>query len=295
MIINKNVSILIMILFLALILSCSHKRGQVQYGEKGVIKTGTGTLMCTPPNKRYTSEIQAHVKAELDKLIPDSNIELGIERKIVKLADYSQKGLDIDLILFRICEMSINRGFTNDQTNSLILKVIKLWNKEHTDNQKNVNQIIEGQSQIIEKQEAAISKADENLEISADIKELLQSMQQINKTSYDKLIKKFPRGYMLFAVDHSEIVVPSGSNLLKDYKLNISNAKVIKMTQNSVTFLFPDIYYVPRELKTINIKITVPRRLNKVSKYPIGIFPDNIYFEILEDKNNSIIYVVGFK
>jgi hypothetical protein len=146
-----------------------------------------------------------------------------------------------------------------------------------------------------EHQDTAISKTDENIRISTDIKKLLQTMQQMNKTSYDTLITKYPFGYILFAVDHSEIIVPGEGKFLTDYELNINDSRVIEMNSNAITLLFPDIYYVPRKLKTTKIAMRLPRTLNTVVEYPFDVFPNNIYFELLEDKVNTIIYVVGFK
>lgn len=116
-------------LFLILTFSCTPKRGKVVFKEGGEIKEGTAKLYCDPPKKRYTKELQSKVKSEIESLsnIPASELELSLTNKVIRLADYSSVGLDKDLILFRICEMSINRGMTNEQTFKLIEQTIKTW------------------------------------------------------------------------------------------------------------------------------------------------------------------------
>ena len=104
-------------------------RGEVGFGDDGRVISGTGKAYCTPPSKRYTNELEATVDLELDGLkdIAKANFEAELGNKIQKLTDYSQKGLDIDLLLYRVCEISINRGFTNEQTSGLVKETIKMW------------------------------------------------------------------------------------------------------------------------------------------------------------------------
>jgi len=100
----------IFLLHIGMITSCN--RGKVKLGKGGEIEEGTAILKCEMPRKPYTKEIEALVKKELNKLKDTSNVnfEMALRTKVIQLTDYSTKGLDLDLLLFRICEMSINRG-----------------------------------------------------------------------------------------------------------------------------------------------------------------------------------------
>jgi len=142
----KQTSVILFSIIICFFLnSCAMKmqRGKIQYGNDGEIKSGEGVALCKPPDKRYSSEIHAALKTELIGLKNTSDIELeaALERKIVKLTDYSQKGLDLDLILFRICEISINRGFTNKQSSKLIENVIEAWTQAEYKNRKKTKNI----------------------------------------------------------------------------------------------------------------------------------------------------------
>jgi hypothetical protein len=127
---NQPCLIATFILFCGLITSCA-SRGTVEFGEGGKIVRGEGIAQCGAPRKPYAKEVDAELKLELKDL--DLTADAALKDKVIKLTDYSQKGLDLDLLLFRICEMSINRGFTNEQTSQLIQKVITLWNQEEQD------------------------------------------------------------------------------------------------------------------------------------------------------------------
>lgn len=117
-----------------LILSCSPSRmGKANYGEDGQIKAGTVHTKCTKPSKRYAKGIDVKVKGGIDSLnaLPFNEFSLGVSQTVTRLADYSSEGLDIDLILFRLCEISLNKGFTADQTNMLFSVAMDSWSKKN--------------------------------------------------------------------------------------------------------------------------------------------------------------------
>lgn len=130
---------LITITFLVLnSISCStSKQGRVKQGKGGVIESAAIIAKCTPPQKTYAKELEAKLKKEMDSLrfTPAVNFDASFSQKVVKLQEYSTKGLDWDLLAFRICEMANNRGMTNEQTSSLLHKALDIW--ENAQNKKN--------------------------------------------------------------------------------------------------------------------------------------------------------------
>jgi hypothetical protein len=131
------------LLFTLIIASCnsSKRTGKVIYGEGGKIESGYSKIGCTPPTKRYTKDLDARVKASIDSLlpIPIKDIDLGLTQKITRLSDYTSQGLDFDLIMFRICEMANNRGFSAGRTDSLIQNAFKIWEKNKTSSLNIIN------------------------------------------------------------------------------------------------------------------------------------------------------------
>lgn len=120
-------------IFLSLVclfLSCSSsKMGKIQYGENGVVKSGTGVSRCTHPQKTYTKSLEVVVKGTIDSIanIGNANLNVGLQQAVTRLNDYSPEGLDIDLILFRICEMANNRGLNATQIDELTKIALDAW------------------------------------------------------------------------------------------------------------------------------------------------------------------------
>jgi hypothetical protein len=108
--------------------------GKTKYGKDGEIESGTATTRCTHPTKRYAKGLEIKVKNGIDSLalLPSNNMEAALTQTVTRLSDYSSEGLDIDLILFRLCEISINKGFTPEQTNSLFATAIDSWSKKNS-------------------------------------------------------------------------------------------------------------------------------------------------------------------
>ncbi len=128
-----------LLLFLFFI-SCRNQ-GYVDYGAGGAVTGGKGIVRCTKPSKRYTKTVNVAVKGALDTWGEVSNVELSgsVKTEVAKLTDYSQEGLDLDLILFRVCEISNNRGLTSEQINDLITTTTSTWNnKMSIKEQKNI-------------------------------------------------------------------------------------------------------------------------------------------------------------
>lgn len=126
-------TLLVPSLFIFLYACSSSKQGKVVQGKDGKIESAKITAKCSPPQKSYAKEIEAKLKAEMDslKFTPSATFDASFNQKVIKLREYSYQGLDLDLLTFRICEMANNRGFTSEQTSSLIEKAIRLWRDEN--------------------------------------------------------------------------------------------------------------------------------------------------------------------
>ncbi len=116
------------------------------------------------------------------KYVPIQNFETSFEQKVIKLHDYTSLGLDLDLLTFRICEMANNRGFTSEQTSSLIEKAIEVWN---TPSKISFQQNITSNNQM-----GGITAGVVNLEtpkrfLSGNEKEFLNSLENFNFKKID--------------------------------------------------------------------------------------------------------------
>lgn len=124
----------IIVISILFFLSCtSSRQGRVIQGKDGKIESAIINAKCTPPSRSYATDIDAKLKAEMDSLrfTPKASFDASFQQKIVKLKEYSSLGLDLDLLCFRICEMSNNRGFTSEQTMKLISDAINIWGQKN--------------------------------------------------------------------------------------------------------------------------------------------------------------------
>lgn len=118
--------------FIFLLFSCTpNKLGKLTLGENGKVISGTKKLRCSHPQKRYARNLELKVKGSIDStlLVPRSNLETTINKTVTRLADNTSEGLDIDLILFRICELANNLGLNEAETNTLLKTALEAWNR----------------------------------------------------------------------------------------------------------------------------------------------------------------------
>lgn len=132
--------IVIILTVLSLMSSCS--RSVKTLGSNGEIVGGkTYATKCTKPAKRYSKSVEAAVEGSIKALdVTNSNkLTSSLKTEVIRLTDYSQQGLDLDLILFRLCEMSRNSSLTQTSTQILFSDAIKTWNSKMSINeQKNI-------------------------------------------------------------------------------------------------------------------------------------------------------------
>jgi hypothetical protein len=136
--------------------------------------------------------------------------------------------------------------------------------------------------------------------IMTKLDNLLKSTDSENK---NKLLEKYPAGYVSFGVDSSgtfsSTVFPHGKEVLAEYEFDWSNVKIEKLTSSALTILLPNIHYKPLNTQLLgSITMTINRR-------PSGkehIFPvepkgtlHRIYIELLKDDNHQLIFVIGFR
>ena len=107
------------------------KLGQVEQKEGGQIKKASVEAKCTeqPP-----ASYSADVKQNLDSVLKLSQLDIGsintdFTRNLQILAGNTPEWNDLNSILFYICEISSNRGFSDSTSKSLTSQALREWNK----------------------------------------------------------------------------------------------------------------------------------------------------------------------
>jgi hypothetical protein len=113
--------------------SCQIKRGVEQRNE-GKVESGKYKLYCESPKLPEYGKFKKTINEYLGEAIGSrfdfsDTLKYTIAEKVSILASFSQQGLDLDLVLFRICEMSINRNLSEKETSELISQAINSWER----------------------------------------------------------------------------------------------------------------------------------------------------------------------
>jgi hypothetical protein len=127
----SNLKSFAILLMLCIFFSCrTSKMGKVKRSEDGKIVNGITRLRCTYPSKSYSKVLDFKVKANIDSLskVPYNKLDVAVSQTISTLSGYTSEGLDLDLFLFRLCEMANNRGLSPKQTQSLLFSAMNKWN-----------------------------------------------------------------------------------------------------------------------------------------------------------------------
>lgn len=192
-----------------MIIACSCK-STLKLGKKGEIESGKIYAKCTKPQKRYTKSIDAAVKGSIKALdtVNSSNLTASVKTEVIKLTDYSQQGLDLDLVLFRLCEMGNNRLLNSEQTNALITEAMKSWTSRMT---------IKEQKNIIAQLQVELSS---NLKTANELKQNTETiLSTLNLISGEQILRN-PKIQILPLIFPKENLVASPSKtpseLVKD-------------------------------------------------------------------------------
>ena len=153
---------------------------------------------------------------------------------------------------------------------------------------KSQEKIIRGQLEI---------KGDESLllEGQKEIKTiLLHQMKRINEERHRELIAKYPLGYVLFGIDHKEIIIPYKSQIENQFDINWNPAQVKEVTSEIVRLTLPDIYWARQNATIRNYTFGFSRKVGfpKSALLMAGI---EVITEILSDDKKGIVILIGFK
>jgi hypothetical protein len=129
--------------------------------------------------------------------------------------------------------------------------------------------------------------------ISKD-EEILEFLKQQDVKNYDKLIKKYPEGYILLAIDHTEEMFPYNSRFEDEFMIEWEN-KSVTLDNRYVTFTYPTIIdkkYSGNLLRENTI--TMDRGLIgiPITIYQFGTIASSV--ELIYDGKDGLIIAVGF-
>jgi len=131
------------------------------------------------------------------------------------------------------------------------------------------------------------------------IKEMLESVE---RRESERLLEKYPEGYVLFAVDASlrktESVIPRNSRISEEYEFAWDRVGVRKVTSTVVTIKMPDILYKPNNGRFIGTTMGIGRRpLAQEHRFPVKPKGSihGVFVELVEDSDSRFAFAIGFR
>jgi hypothetical protein len=162
--------------------------------------------------------------------------------------------------------------------------VLGLWIPLFTHPPDPLGPVKEKQDQLISGQSRAEEKMD-------DIKRLMESLG--DRYSREKLLTKYPLGYVIFEIDHTNAVFPYDRQLIDKYNLDWSHVGITKSTENLIELRLPDIKTKDGKPILTNNLTGGPKRIGNMGG---GAVEEMMFWgEILDIKKTGIVFLVGFQ
>lgn len=169
---------LIFIFILASIVACesrppsieerTFRAGELEFGPEGEIARGKVSYGCTeqaPP--AYTEATRSSLDASLRlKTVEMENIESEFSKNVRSFTAHTSEGTDLNSILFYICQISANRGFTEGTTKSLIEMAILSWSNKSGRSPESLKLELEARQHLLQGYyRMALKEADQLIQI----------------------------------------------------------------------------------------------------------------------------------
>jgi hypothetical protein len=127
-----------------------------------------------------------------------------------------------------------------------------------------------------------------------------------SKQYENRLLQKYPAGYILFGVDPNSVhqirsenrIIPRKGRVLNEYAFKWDRVLISELTDDYVTIEMPNITYIPLNTRIYGTAMVINRNSpGKPFKFPIkpaGV-KNRIFVELADDRPSCIVFVIGFK
>ncbi|MGA2677820.1 MAG: hypothetical protein ABSF37_00815 [Sedimentisphaerales bacterium] len=137
------------------------------------------------------------------------------------------------------------------------------------------------------------SLAEEKGRTDEKIAKLKEEMREIDATKHDDLLKRYSLGYILFYIDHTNMVIPYESHIKTECAVDISESKVVYIGEKGIDIELPNI-----ECKggptIIECICGIKREIGQQTPIFGHFHGIQMYSEMLVDHGDSFVCVLGF-
>lgn len=127
------------------------------------------------------------------------------------------------------------------------------------------------------------------------IDEILEELKGHDKENYAELIQSYPLGYVYIAYNLKDrrITTLDRTRPLTDYVIYWTNTRVVQLSAGRMSVLIPDILYKSNFLSSTVVGFA--REVGKSQRIPIGTPSVRMWFELLVDDREKLIWLIGFR
>lgn len=272
----------------------------------GVTNTETKERIvpCSLPEKRYEKDVSRALSAQLGDVpnLPYGEFETEIKKRVVELSEYSSKGLDLDLLMYRLCEITTNRGFSPEQTQEFYEAQSRIWFIALGDKEVALDDVKKSQQKIIN-QNVGIQTGVDGLKKSSNRDTEIQ-FKISNK--YENLVEKYPYGFKVFGLRADGKIIDGDAT---DYPTigitaNWSNLK-IDISNKRYNITLPELNYQTDSDKSLQLNAQFSKNETVIPLKPysqeialggIQLLDEPApFFEKLFSIEGVLTYVIGIK
>lgn len=136
---------------------------------------------------------------------------------------------------------------------------------------------------------------DNQLRMENKIDELL-AIRDYNEKNSAELMRRYPLGYVYFAYNQEDRSITTLDRTLPslDYEVYM-NMKVTQLSSERIGVVLPDLIHKQTQNRFISNVINFPRVLGKPQRVPIGTPEVRMWFELLVDDPENLIFLIGFR
>jgi hypothetical protein len=125
----------------------------------------------------------------------------------------------------------------------------------------------------------------------SELAELLKGQDQYRP---ERLLEKYPNGYVIYEINYSNKVFPYGKQRLEDFEINWEPTQIVGVSDQFVDIQLPDISNADLGLVFYGNMAQVPKRVGGTVNM-IGIGPLSETVELVAIRETGFVFLIGFR
>lgn len=125
------------------------------------------------------------------------------------------------------------------------------------------------------------------------LNELTDLVRGEDRLRPERILERYPLGYVIYELNYSNQVFPYANRLLKGYVIDWPSTQILHVSEKTVTIQIPNITNPETRLTFNRMRVTLPREVG-ASMGAIGIDGINESVEIVAIRETGFVFLIGF-